>query len=252
MNQAATSTKPNVYNDEYGEFDPTNIYFGNRTIYNIFYVRKMSATEPVTAYGQLAESAEDGARTQVTAYEDGGTYVYTLATNLEDMYRSRKTMTRKSPRGRARSCICVRTDFSCTTAPPPATQAAATRRATNSSRSIFRLILRACSRPLARQRFDITYNATYAGAMTTVLPVNTATTQSSACIRHVPPDCDGSTNREGLAGAGSRADHCGRIKAWLTAFDLADVCTRCRHGHGAIDMTSANAVGALLVAVSGQ
>lgn len=82
-----TQEENTVYADNYGTFNGS-VYMGNRQLYNVFYVRNMSGSTVVDQYGQAAYTTEDNqVRTQVSAYEDGGRYVYLLATHLEDMYR---------------------------------------------------------------------------------------------------------------------------------------------------------------------
>ncbi len=78
----------NLYADDYSNFSSSNVYSGNRTLYNVFYVRNMSGNSLVEPFGQGAFTSEDDSvRTHVSNYEDGGSYVYTLSTHLEDMYR---------------------------------------------------------------------------------------------------------------------------------------------------------------------
>ena len=239
----------NVYNDEYGEFDPTNIYFGNRTIYNIFYVRKMSANEPVTAYGQLAESAEDGARTQVAAFEDGSTYVYTLATHLEDMYRLDENNNAQVAAW-SREIVYLRPSRFLVYDRTTAGNASGGNTASDQFLAFhFPANPASVSAPAGEQRFDITYDATYAGAITTVLPANT-TTQIIGMYPPVPPDYDGSTNVK-VWQLQIRAPTSAARQSWLTAFDLATSATSVATA-SAVDVTSANAVGALLVAASGN
>lgn len=74
-------------NSSLGEF------YGNRRMYNTFQVRKTDAAGKSTVtYGQWQAQRSDGARTQVSRFEDGGSYVLSVGRYLEDMYRPLGTM----------------------------------------------------------------------------------------------------------------------------------------------------------------
>ncbi|HET6633357.1 MAG TPA: hypothetical protein VFG73_11720 [Rhodanobacteraceae bacterium] len=83
-----TAAEDAIYTDNRGSFNPGNVYSGNRQIYNVFYVRNMSGGTLAEPFGQNGRTGEDGARTAVSKFEDGGDYVYTQGSHLEDMYRS--------------------------------------------------------------------------------------------------------------------------------------------------------------------
>ncbi|MBV9266514.1 MAG: hypothetical protein JO061_10135, partial [Acidobacteriaceae bacterium] len=75
-----------VHLDNYGKFakDP---HLGNRSIYNVFYVRHVDANgTPEEPYGQAA-NGPTGPSTQIAEFEDSGAFVYAEAKHLEDMYR---------------------------------------------------------------------------------------------------------------------------------------------------------------------
>jgi hypothetical protein len=60
---------------------------GNRTFYNTFQVRQLdSAGNLVAPYGQSSAQRDDGVRTKISRFEDGGSYVLAVGQFLEDMY----------------------------------------------------------------------------------------------------------------------------------------------------------------------
>jgi hypothetical protein len=76
-----------TYDDRFGNWD-SNRQVGNRTLYNTFQVRRLDAQGvPTDRYGQWALQREDGVRTKIGRYEDGGSYVLSVGQFLEDMYR---------------------------------------------------------------------------------------------------------------------------------------------------------------------
>lgn len=74
-----------VYEDNFGS---GGVERGNRQLYNVFYVRSMSGGTVETRYGQNSRTRAQGARTGIAHFDDGGSYVYTQATHLEDRYRT--------------------------------------------------------------------------------------------------------------------------------------------------------------------
>jgi hypothetical protein len=198
----------------------------------------MSGQTVVDRYGQAAYTAEDdGAQTHVAAYEDGGSYVLTLATQLEDMYRPDPT---SNPQVAvwSREIVYLRPNrfvvYDRTTSGNAADdQFLAFHFPANPV---------AVTAPANEERFDVTYESTYAGAMTTILPANATTT----VIGMYP------TN-DGVAGSDPvkvwqvqvRPPDTNVSQKWLTAFDLspsaAGVATATP-----ITVTSGAAVGSLL------
>src|SRR5262249_37458828 len=94
VNQGWLAHEPNgdagwtlTYNDRWGNFDP-NTEFGTRKYHNTFQVRHLDATgHAAESFGEVPPARSDGARTQVSRYEDGGSYVVAVGQYLEDMYR---------------------------------------------------------------------------------------------------------------------------------------------------------------------
>src|ERR1051325_5724620 len=75
-----------TFDDRYGNWSADH-NIGNRTLYNTFQVRQLDAQGNLVApYGQSSRQRSDGARTRIGRFEDGGSYVLTVAQFLEDMY----------------------------------------------------------------------------------------------------------------------------------------------------------------------
>ena len=169
-NPNGTAEETNVYNDNYGSTNGT-VYMGNRQIYNIFYVRNMSGNTVVDPYGQAANTTEDNqVRTQVSSYEDGGDYVYLLATHIEDMYRT--FAAGPAVVAWAREVVYLRPDRF-------VVYDRTTEGSTNYDQYMawhFPASPVAGTTATGQKRLDVTYNGQYAGAMTTVLPLNATLT----------------------------------------------------------------------------
>ncbi len=232
----------NVYNDEYGDFNATNFYLGNRTIYNIFYVRKLNGANLVDPYGQTANAAEDGARTKVSKFEDGQTYVYTLATNLEDMYRN-DSEHNPQVASWSREIVYLRPNRFIVYDRTTAGNSTAGNTASDQFLAFhFPANPAVATAPADEERYDVTYDSTYAGAMTTVLPAN-ATTQ---VIGMYP-----SSNPVKVWQVQIRPPNNQATQTWLTSFDLATSASGVATAT-AIDVTSGTAVGTLLVGPVGN
>jgi hypothetical protein len=81
-----------TYDDRFGNWDVDHT-IGNRILYNIFQVRHIDGTGGILDnYGQWALQRDDGVRTKVGRYEDGGSYVLSVGQFLEDMYRPFSTI----------------------------------------------------------------------------------------------------------------------------------------------------------------
>ena len=79
------------YDDQYGKWDLDH-NLGNHTLANTFRVRQLdSQGNLLHLFGQCACGREDGARTAIGRYEDGGSYVLAVGQFLEDMYYSAVT-----------------------------------------------------------------------------------------------------------------------------------------------------------------
>lgn len=201
-----TADETNVYNDNYGSFDGS-VYMGNRQLYNVFYVRNMSGSTVVDPYGQAAYTTEDNnVRTRVWAYEDGTHYVYLLATHLEDMYRPFSAGAGVA--AWSREVVYLRPN-----------RFVVYDRTTEGSAGYDQFLawhfpanpvkVAAAS---GQNRFDVTYNGQYVGAMTTVLPTNTSTTT----IPLYPGSNPVKAWQVQVRPSGSAVS-----QSWLTVFDLS-------------------------------
>jgi hypothetical protein len=232
----------NVYNDEYGGFNAANIYSGNRTIYNIFYVRKMSGASLVDSYGQTSNTAEDEARSHVAAFEDGQAYVYALATNLEDMYRKDHN---GNPQVAAwsREVVYLRPNHFMVYDRTTAGNATGGNTASDQFLSFhFPANPTATAAPSGEKRYDITYASSFAGAVTTILPAN-ATTQ---VIGMYPASDPVKVWQVQIRPPNTQAN-----QTWLTVFDLSTTSSAVAAAT-ALNVTSGAALGSLLAGTAGN
>ncbi len=205
---SGSADESRVYDDNYGSFNGTP-YLGNRQIYNVFYVRNMSGSTVLNAYGQDARTTEDNAvRTAVTAFEDGADYVYLRASHLEDMYRASGGSLGQGVTAWSREITYLRPG-----------RFVVHDRTTASSASLDQYMAWHFPASPAKQatasggaRFDVTYNGTYAGAMTVVTPVNPLTTTLAMYPASSPTKAWQVQVRPATAAAGNQ---------WLTVFDLS-------------------------------
>lgn len=204
-----TADENNIYTDNYGSFSSSNIYSGNRQEENIFYVRNMSNGSPVEPFGQYAATTEaNQVSTKVAAFEDGGSYVYVLATGLQDMYRSFSAG--KAVVNWAREVVYLRPSrfvvYDRTTAGSASyDQYMAWHFPANPVTG---------SAPAGDNRLDVTYNGTYAGAMTTVLPQNAMLSTTPLYPTSNPVKAWQVQVRPPAYGANAS-------QQWLTVFDLS-------------------------------
>ncbi|WP_255436906.1 hypothetical protein [Rhodanobacter sp. PCA2] len=195
-----------LYDDLYGNFNNT-LYKGNRQIYNIYYTRRMSGSSVLDRYGQAAYTTEDNqVSTKVAAYDDHGGYVFVQATGLADMYRAFSTgpavaiWTRQIVYVRPnRFVVYDRT----TSGGAGYDQFLAWHFPANPATG---------SAPTGESRLDVTYNGTYAGAVTTVLPANATLTT----IPLYP-----TSNPAKIWQVQVRPPDAGTSQRWLTVFDLS-------------------------------
>lgn len=237
-----------VYTDEYGGFDHS-VYSGNRTIYNIFYVRNMSSGVVVTPYGQSSYTSEDdNVQTHVAAFEDGSSYVYTLATKLEDMYRLDGSNNAQVAAW-SREIVYLRPNRFLVYDRTMAGNATGGNTADDQFLAFhFPANPAVGSAPSGEKRYDITYNSTYAGAMTTVLPANAATT----VIGMYPAnDSDPGSNPVKVWQVQVRAPNSAATQKWLTAFDLAAAASSVATA-STLNVTSGTVVGSLLATSGGN
>ncbi|OOG53815.1 hypothetical protein B0E48_15390 [Rhodanobacter sp. C03] len=207
QNPNGTAGENDVYGDNYGNFSASNIFLGNRELYNVYYVRHMSGSSLVEPFGQAAYTTETKqVRTQVSSYEDGSDYVYVLAKHLEDMYR--KFTAGVAVAGWARQIVYLR----------PNRFVVYDRTMDGSASYDQYLAWHFPANPVAGttasggSRLDVTYNGRYAGAMTTVLPVK-ATTTTVALYPDAKP--------VKVWQVQVRASNSNISQRWLTVFDLS-------------------------------
>lgn len=87
-----------IYADQYGSFDGTQ-FQGNAQLFNVYYVRKLDGAGGLAEqFGQWRITPQPEAwlgitapRTGISAFEDSGSWVYTRASHLEDMYQQART-----------------------------------------------------------------------------------------------------------------------------------------------------------------
>lgn len=206
-NPNGTADENLVYNDNYGSFSSGNVYSGNRQIYNIFYVRNLSNGAPAEQYGQFASTTESNqASTKVAAFEDGSSYVYVLATGLQDMYR--RFAAGPAVTNWSREIVYVRPNrfvvYDRTTAGSASyDQYLAWHFPANPASS---------TTSTGGNRLDVTYGGSYAGAMTTVLPQNATLSTTAMYPSSNPTKAWQVQVRSPVAGASQQ---------WLTVFDLS-------------------------------
>ena len=206
-NPNGTSDENLVYTDNFGSFSSGNVYSGNRQIYNIFYVRNLSNGAPTEQYGQFDSTTESNqASTKVAAFEDGSSYVYVLATGLQDMYRS--FAAGPAVTNWSRQIVYLRPDrfvvYDRTTAGNAGyDQYLAWHFPANPTGS---------TTGSGGNRLDVTYGGSYAGAMITVLPQNATLSTKAMYPSSNPAKAWQVQVRSPVAGASQQ---------WLTVFDLS-------------------------------
>lgn len=201
-----TQEENNVYADNYGTFNGS-VYLGNRQLYNVFYVRNMSGSTVVDRYGQAAYTTEDNqVRTQVSAYEDGGRYVYVLATHLEDMYR--KFSAGPGVAAWSREVVYLRPN-----------RFVVFDRTTKGNANYDQFLAwhfpaspAALAAPVGQNRMGITYGNQFVGAMTAVLP-------SSSQMTTVPLYPGSNPVKAWQVQERPASSNVNQI--WLTVFDLS-------------------------------
>jgi len=233
-----------TFDDRFGNFN-NNRALGNRTLYNTFQVRHLDAQGvPRSVYGQWAAQRSDGARTSITRYEDGGSYVLATGQYLEDMYRRFSTICAgRSPVDMwTRQIVYLRPSLfvvhdRTTVCDPSLDQYLAFHFPANP--------VEASSQPAGVRRFDVS-TGQFAGSMTTVLPANAVI----ATTDRVSADSRTWNKlwRTEIRAAGTTA---ATSRQWLTVFDLAP--TREQVSTAAqLNLSNATAVGTLLQSPSGS
>lgn len=222
-----------LYNDLYGGFNGS-IYQGNKQIYNIFYVRNMSGGSLAEAYGQGMFTPAT-ASTKVALFEDRQDYVYLQATGLADMYRPFKAG--PAVTGWTRQVVYLR----------PNLFIVYDRTSDASTAYDQFLAWHFPAQPVAgsaasgQNRLDITYNGTYAGAMTTVYPANAALTTIGLYPSSNPTKVWQVQERPGSAATS---------QTWLTVFDTSSTAAAVAAATP-VTVTQGNMVGVRLTSGAG-
>ncbi|MGA7298612.1 MAG: hypothetical protein WBW92_14030 [Rhodanobacteraceae bacterium] len=82
-----TDDENRIYTDNRGSFSSGNVYSGNSQLYNVFYVRHMSGSSLAEPFGQRSYNTGTP-RTALSEYQDGGGWVYSKGSHIEDMYKT--------------------------------------------------------------------------------------------------------------------------------------------------------------------
>jgi hypothetical protein len=233
------------FDDRYGNWS-TDHNIGNRRLYNTFQVRQIDSHGNLVApFGQSSAQRDDGARTKVGRFEDGGSYVLSVGQFLEDMYYAFHDPSTGTP------TICPSAAHAVTSLSREIvylrpSQFVVYDRSTICDASLDQyLAFHFAANPMevtatgpGLHRFDVN-TGQFAGSMTTILPANAAfSTTSQFSTEPVtwnkvwrteirPTDAPTATRR------------------WMTVFDLAPSSLQVANATG-VNITSGPAVGALL------
>jgi hypothetical protein len=201
-----------VYDDFYGNWDLDHT-LGNRRFFNTFQVRHVDSTGAILDnFGQWALQRADGVKTQISRYEDGGSYVMALGQNIEDMYRPFQTICGTKPvTSWSRQIVYLR----------PSQFVVYDRTGICNASLDQYMAFHFPAAPVevtapapGLHRLDVT-NGVFAGSMTTVLPANA----SLAITDHLAADPNTWSKvwRSEIRPTGATA----ASRLWLTVFDLA-------------------------------
>jgi hypothetical protein len=232
-----------TYDDRFGNWD-TDHTVGNRILYNTFQVRHMDAQGGIVDhYGQWAVGRDDGARTRIGRYEDGGSYVLSVGQFLEDMYRPFQTIcANQSPVSSwSRQIVYLR----------PSQFVVFDRTAICDSSLDQYLAFHFPANPVeisgeapGAHRFDVNPGL-FAGSMTTILPANAAITTTDH-VASDPAVWNKMWRTEVRAPGTKSAAH-----LWLNVFDAASTPGQVAMA-SAVNITSGPAVGALMQTPTGN
>jgi hypothetical protein len=206
------------YDDLYGNWDVDHT-LGNRRFDNTFQVRHVDASgTPLHEYGQWATLRSDGARTQISRFEDGGSYVMALGSNLEDMYRPLTEICSNSPvTSWSRQIIYLRpSQFVVYDRTGICNTALDQYMAWHFSGTPSEVTAPASG----ARRFDVAFGGAFAGSMTTILPAG-ARVDITDHMSSDPNVWNKVWRSEIRFNGASTANH-----QWLTVFDLASTATQ--------------------------
>ncbi|HKA01760.1 MAG TPA: Ig-like domain-containing protein [Candidatus Solibacter sp.] len=232
-----------TYDDRYGNWDIDHT-LGNRTLYNTFQVRHLDGQGHILDnYGEWALQRDDGVRTKIGRFEDGGSYVLVVGQFLEDMYRPFSTVCANvSPiTSWSRQILYLR--------PSQFVVYDRTGICNSSLDQYLAFHFPASPVELASpgagvRRFDVT-NGLFAGAMSVVLPASAGITTTDRM------STDTTTWnkmwRTEIRPTGTAA----ASRQWLTVFDLAGTSPQVASATP-VNIVSGPAVGALLESAAGN
>jgi hypothetical protein len=232
-----------TYDDRFGNWDVDH-RLGNRTLYNTFQVRHLDATGNILDnYGQWAMGRDDGSRTKIGRYEDGGSYVLSVGQFLEDMYRPFQTICPGVPpvTSWSREVVYLR----------PSQFVIYDRTGICNSSLDQYLAFHFPANPVevtggaaGTRRFDINPGL-FAGAMTTILPASPSLTITD----HVAPDPATWNKMWRIEERAPGAKTTGHV--WMNVFDAAPTSSQVAAA-SAVNITAGPAVGALLQSSTGN
>jgi hypothetical protein len=241
------------FDDQYGNWSVDH-NIGNRTLYNTFQVRQLDAQGNLVApYGQSSRQRDDGARTKVGRFEDGGSYVLSVGQFLEDMYYAFHDPATGTP------TICSGAPSAVTTL---------SRQIVYLRPSQFIVYDRSgiCDKSLDQyeafhfpanpvevaapapglHRFDVNPGQ-FAGSMTTIIPANAAIVTTD----HLLNSTDTRTWNKLWRTEVRPTDASTTNRLWMTVFDLAPSASQVASAT-ALNVTNGPAVGALLRSSTGN
>jgi hypothetical protein len=239
------------FDDRYGNWS-INHLIGNRTFYNTFQVRQLDASGTLVApYGQSSAQRDDGARTKVGRFEDGGSYVLSVGQFLEDMYYA----FHDPNTGNATICsgaASAVTSLSRQIVYLRPSQFVVYDRSGICDASLDQyLAFHFPANPVevtapgpGLHRFDVV-NGQFAGSMTTILPANARFVTTD----HLAPDT--ATWNKVWRTEIRATDAATATRRWMTVFDLAPTAAQVASAT-TVTVTGGSAVGVLLASAAGN
>ncbi|MBS1827263.1 MAG: Ig-like domain-containing protein [Acidobacteria bacterium] len=231
------------FDDRFGNWSADH-KLGNRILNNTFQVRHTDASGNILSnYGQWAMQRDDGARTKIARFEDGGNYVLSVGQYLEDMYRPLSSICTGRPpvSSWSRQIVYLRPSqfvvFDRTSVCD----------ASLDQHLAFHFpanLVEAASPGNGARRFDVN-PGTFAGSITTILPANAAITTTSQISSNTA--IWNKLWRAEIRPTGAPNAN----RTWLTVFDLAATPGQIASAT-AVNITAGAATGALLQSAAGN
>ncbi len=239
------------FDDRFGNWD-ANHNIGNRTFYNTFQVRQLNSSGAlVSPFGQSSAQRSDGARTEVSRYEDGGSYVLSVGQFLEDMYYP----FRNPATGQATICsgaVSAVTSLSREIVYLRPSQFVVYDRSSICDASLDQYLafhfpadpVEVAAPATGLHRFDVN-TGQFAGSMTTILPANAAITTTAQL------STDTRVWNKVWRSEIRATDSPTATRRWMTVFDLAPSSSQVASAT-AINIAAGAAVGTLLQSATGN